>query len=508
LGLVFLGTAHGLSFWWSHAIASLIALQGLKKISQFYVFWLILLICFLCANEPRFSIEYFLLKVGFLGFALGFNWNKNTNTKRKVFLLLISIGLLESFGICFGEKGGFSLWLPVFLALYTDKKLQTKNIIIYILSSIVMFTQLKLSSILALISTIISKFKDKLLLLLIPIFPIIYFLFFDNLRHFFYKSLISRLFIWGACLKGFLNSPIWGQGFGTFAIDIPSFKIIRPIWGSRAGQELAHGHSLWAHYGFELGIIGLVILIVFFYLIFKQARPAFLPLLIISCFDNPLVSPQQFLISGLIFNGLINLQNKNFIQKKIPEKFSNKAQILVILIALGIFTMSIIGHFYYDRDDYNKAIKWDKYNSLYYLMQGSNFLNKNTIVSEFYFSQAVKLSPKIGYFYGYYSASLLANNKLMEAKIAINKAIKYSGPNEYWYLIKAFINLGQNKKDLYEKYMSLAVDLNPNIPILLQNPQLRSPDVIGTDKADVRVSSFYRRGKKLFLPIPYIDITY
>jgi hypothetical protein len=500
LALFFFGTAKGLSIWWAHGLASLLALRGLRQISHYYIFWVLLLISLFFASEPRFSIEYFLLKIGFLGLAISISQRKECS--KKFYWMFLTIGLLEALGLCWGERGGTLLWLPVFLSLYfpdiLDGILNTR--LAYLSSLALLLTQPKTTSLLSLVSVILTKIKSRITFLAIVVLcPLIYFSIFESCKHFLSKSLGSRIYIGASCLKGFIHSMIWGHGFGTFAIDIPVFRIIRDLWGSRATQQLAHGHSLFGHYGFELGLIGLGILAWVFVLVYQHARPAFLPLLIISCFDCPLVYPQQFLLAGLIFYPALKNSFRLW-----EISFKKTTKILITIIASAILGMSVIGHYYYDRANYERAIFWDRYNSLYHFMQGSYYLNKNTILSEKCFTDAVRLSPNIGYFYGYLSASLLANNKILPAEAAIKKALKSSGENAYWHVIIAFINLAQGKKDIYQKHMSRATALNPYIPILLKNPQYSSPDVIGSDAEDIRITSFYRRGEKIFLPIPYV----
>ncbi len=500
LALFFLGTAQGLSIWWAHGLASLLALRGLRQISHYYIFWFLLLICVFFASEPRFSLEYFLLKIGFLGLAISISQRQECS--KKFYWMFLVLGLIEALGLCFGERGGLLMWLPVFLSLYFSDPLNSffNARLVYFSSLALLLAQPKASSLVSLASVIFTKIKSRVIFwTLLILCPLIYFSFFESYKHFLSKSLGSRIYIGASCLKGFIHSVIWGHGFGTFAIDIPVFRIIRDLWGSRATQQLAHGHSLFGHYGFELGLIGLGILAWIFILVYRHARPAFLPLLIISCFDCPLVYPQQFLLAGLIFYpALKNL----FKLGEIPYKKITK--ILITIIAGVVFGISVIGHYYYDKANYERAIFWDRYNSLYHFMQGSYYLNKNTFLSEKYFTEAVRLSPNVGYFYGYLSASLLANNKIPPAEAAIKKALKSSGENAYWHVIMAFINLAQNKSDIYEKHMSKATALNPYIPILLENPQYGSPDVIGSDAGDIRITSFYRRGEKIFLPLPYV----
>ena len=502
LALFILGTAQGLSIWWVHALSAFLAIKGLRQVSHYYIFWLIFFLCIFCSTEPRFSIEYFLLKIGFLGLAFQENWRQEKQKSKKLFLIFITLGILEALGICYGERGGVLLWLSVFLALYFQNSYSNKvqKVFIYTSSFLLLLTQPKTSSLLSFIGITLTKVKSKIFFWSIIILsPLIYFSFFESYRHFLSKSLSSRIYIGGSCLKGFIDSPISGHGFGTFAMDIPAFRIIKNLWGSRGEQQLAHGHSIWGHYGFELGLIGILLLAIFFVLVFKHARPAFLPLVIISIFDCPLVSPQQFLLAGLIFYEPL----KNSI--KLWQLPSAKITKFIITIIAGfIFGISIIGHFYYDKANYERAIFWDRYNSLYYFMQGSYFLNKNTLISEKNFTEAVKLSPNIEYFYGYLSASLLANNKIDQAETAIKKALKTNNENAYWHVIMAFIKLAQGKNDLYQRHMSKATALNPYIPILLENPQYGSPDFIGSAKGDIRIISFYRKGEKLYLPLPYV----
>jgi len=360
LAVEFLGTAQGLSLWWAHAIASALAIWGLTSTSKFYLFWFLLILALLTATEPRFSLEFLILKAGFIGLALKQFWTQKTSQEKfiglSVIFLLMSV--LEFFGICYAERGSNLIWLPVFLALAGENILDKKPRLIYGISFLILLSQKKITSILGFLVLILERFKNKIFTLTILVsFLILNFCFKESFWHFLKKSILARLYIWGSCLKGFMADPIWGHGFGTFALDIPAYRILKNIWGARGNQQLSHAHNLFLNSAFEMGLVGCILITIFFIFIYKQYRPAFFPLLTILVLDCPLTNPHHYLLLALILTMAYdfnknNLSKKIFIFKQVSTKYSLLASVTGLAIGFYIFTFSVIGHYYYGLGDY------------------------------------------------------------------------------------------------------------------------------------------------------------
>lgn len=494
-----LGSPQGLAIWWVHLLAAIFALVNLHQVSRYYLFWICLLIALVFASEPRFSLEYVLLAAGFVAWSLGTWWQGLLENKRKNFLLIsfILLYLVDKLHYSFYEQGSLLLWLPVFLSLYFISLNTGSPRLIYSVSGLALLFSNKKTTILAFLASAAIYLKSKYVYIAGLVALGISFFFLENLQHFLEKSLISRLFIWYSSLQGWLAKPLLGHGFGTFAIDFPPYRSHIGAFGAQAHQQIGHGHGLFPHFLFEQGLLGLIVILVIFYLIYRNAKRAFLPLLIISLFDAPLVYFNQYLLAALIL--LPFLGHSIFSWMKFTFK---PAQYLAYVIALIIFIPSIIGHYYYDQDSIDSAIQWDSKNALYHFMKGADLINLDTIASEKSLERATQLSPNVSYFYGFLAATKLANHKFPEAQVAIAKALEMDGEDQYWYVLSAFSHYAD---EIYKQHYAKALELNPDMDELLRNPNYTATEFIGSKKSDARITAFYRKGHKVFLPLPYIQ---
>lgn len=497
-----LGSTKGLCIWWVHIFAAIFALLNIHRFSKFYLFWIMLAVAVLYASEPRFSLEYLILALGFAGTAYSPWWQNKSKEDKRNFLAIAFLSLLTTYFSkkVFYERGSLLLWLPVFFALYFNEKTQKNSIINFALAPVI-FLFNKKTTIVAYITNLVVYMRSRLFLLIGALMMITAFVYKTNIVKFFKKSFQSRLYIWASSFKGALAEPLFGHGFGTFTIDFPPHRIIdKAIFGARAQQQVAHGHNLFAHVAFEQGLLGLIVLGLIFYLIYKNAKPAFLPLLVISFLDASIVSFSQYLLAALLLVPFLKTEREYLFTKKIPEKLFVPAKLLTYLVAGLVLVSSCVGHFYYANNQLSKAVSWDRLNSLYYFMRGANRLNKDTVKSEKDFKAAIELSENVGYFHAFYAASLLANLKFEEAKQPIKKALDLSGGDAYWYLLSALIN--HEDKDLYKQHLGKALKKRPEIKELISNPNFTASEFIGGRHSDVRVSSFYRKGPRVFLPLP------
>ena len=89
LSIYFWGSPVGLSVFWGHLGASLISLFSLKNLYSSFIFWLLLILVIITAQEKRLSLEYFLLAVSFFALGADSSWNgdkANSFEKRKKIL--------------------------------------------------------------------------------------------------------------------------------------------------------------------------------------------------------------------------------------------------------------------------------------------------------------------------------------------------------------------------------------------------------------------------------------
>lgn len=493
-----------------HVLTAIISLLGLKYASRYYLFWLIFLIVISTSSSIRFSLEYFLLAAGLFACGANSKWLNTPSRKLSLSLVFVLLFAANQFKIGFYERGSLLIWLPVFLAAYfpLEKAFKSKagNLIINALAGIALFVSNKITSFVAFITLL----RSKILYALLTGSLIIGLISSDKVSTFISKSFMPRVHIWLSTLNGFWDSPLWGHGFGTFSLDFPEYRAHTNILGARIGEQVVHGHSTLFHYLFELGLVGILIIGILFFISYKKYPLIIAPLTVIICLDASLVNFNQFFLAGLILIPLwqtgSNTAKQNLlskISKEIPTQFKKPAHLLISLIAFGIFTISITGHYHYTFREYDQAINWDKYNSLYHFTRGADMLNQDSSTSLIDFKRAIELNPDISYYHGFLAAANLAENNLVAANQSIDKAIKLDGRDGYWYLIKAFSNY-QNK-DIYNKYLKKAYKLNPEIKSLLSDPNETSSQYIGqTRKGDPRISGFYRTGQPIFYPLPIV----
>jgi tetratricopeptide (TPR) repeat protein len=510
-----LGAPAGLSSWIFHTLAGVFILPSVPLLASRYIFWVLILISFFFSSESRFSLEYLLLAMGFFVWGAHPFWKNLSTQDRSKALAFIFLGIFIStkFGLIFSEPGSFYFLVPAWLAINFSKP-EAISFFTYSISGFLLIISNKTSILLGYLVSLLQVFKNKYIYLASGVLIFLSFFLGDSVEHFISKSFLQRLGIWGFSIYGFFQAPLFGYGFGTFSIDFPVFRSHGDIFGSKVHQHIVHGHSLLTHVLFEQGILGLFFLCILFYLIFKKARPAFLPFLLVSLADATLVSFSQYLLLGLFFLPLILRTEEETEENKIdlyikklflpvPLSIRPISVLLGFLLVIYIFLPSCLGHFYYDQKDFDRAIEWDKKNALYYFMRGSRSLNKDTPASEQDLTRAVELSPSISYFYGFLAAAQLSNGKTEEAKKNIAMAIEYDGADPYWQLLSAFINY--DNKALFQEHYELAVKKSPIIEELLLDPSSTASEYIGSEKSDVRISSFYRRGPKVFLPLPYLE---
>ena len=505
VSIIFWGSPIGISNFLGHCGTVLVSISTLKAVSKSLIFWGLILITIFFASESRLSLEYILYACGF--FALGFNKNlisnseENFKTKRIfLFLVFFIISVLDHLNLCLAEKGSLMLWMPVYLPLYFDN-INKKNIWVYLIFGTFTFFLNKISTLIAFIASL----RNKILYLASLFMILAYFYFRQNISGFFLKSFEPRIHIFISSFKGFLDKPIFGHGFGTFSLDFPPYRAHVNILGGRTSEYVIHGHSLFSHLSFELGIIGFLFIFIFFYLVYINRPQALIPLIIISLFDSPLVTFSQYLLAGILFAPFI--KNYGFLSKigllKINGFVRNVLFALAIIISGYSFIPSLAGHYFYSLGDLDNAIKWDKKNPIYYFTKGAKLLNKNTTQSEIDLKRAVELAPSVPYFFGFLGAAQLSNTEIKEAKITLEKAMKLDGRDGYWCLLYAYAN--NNNKEVFKEYINKAYKKEPEIKKLINDPTKSSDRYIGYSKdGDIRLAGFYRTGENIYFPLPIL----
>jgi tetratricopeptide (TPR) repeat protein len=508
VAIYILGSPDSFSNYFIHALALVFSLVFLYKLSRYYLFWFLLVICLFLSNYPRFSVEYFLIAMGFMSFGMSNWWLSLGKRDRAIGLssIFVTLVICHFVGLGFAEKGAFLRWIPIFLVLYFCPN---SNKTIYGISGLILVLSNKTSALVSFLSIFVMKYKKLFVVILSLIIIGTGVFYLEGAKLFFERSINSRVFIWSSCIKGFLASPILGHGFKNFVLEYPNYKIIGQSWATFRYQQVAHGHSLIFHYLFELGLIGIAILALFFNLIYKKAPLAFVPFLILSFIDIPISFFSEFLLASLIFAPFLTKKNLNekklvlFLTAKLPHCFKLFSIIILYAISLWSFIPSAVGHYYYDKQDYSRAIQWDKQNSLYYFMRGAVIMQSNPYQAKSDYQQAIKLSPTIGYYYGYLSLIELSLNNYEAANAAIQEAMRLSGSNPYWNFIAALANFKDH--EIFWNYFNKANYAQPKIYELACDPNTVASLSIGQRDSDIRVMSFFRTGPLLMVPLPYIS---
>lgn len=490
-----------MTLWWGHLGLIIFALFNLHRASQYYLFWITLLIGFFFASEPRFSLEYLLITSSCIAFASQPWWTNKTEKERKYILIALFIMIFIIHRTDYGlyERGSLLIWAPIFLSLYYTKK-NKESFITYFLSGIALSFSTKTTIVLAYLAQIAKFIKVRYLLAIATCMLVFSFIYIEKIHRFIQLSLLSRIFIWQSSIEGWLAKPIFGHGFATFAIDFPPFRSHNDTFGARLHQQVAHGHGFFTHYLFEQGLFGLALCLILFYLVYKHARPAFLTLMITSILDATLMVFNQYILAALI---LVPFLKPNFAFKQLKPSWHEYAKPVAYAIAAIIFISSAVGHYYYSQGAFNKAIKWDQFNSLYHFSRGTDLLNRNIQESLISLEKATELSPNISYFHGFLAAARLANRQFEEADKSADQALFMDGPEPYWLIIKAFANYSHDKA-LFKDLLTQALKRNPEISKILKDPRYQANSYIGQANSDARIHAFFRTGPIIALPLPYL----
>lgn len=511
--LVFLVSPIVLSFWWAHALISIFVLWNISKLSKYYLFWFLFFTVVLFSTETRLSLEYFLIASSLIAFSISDAWQSVSRKNKSLILILIFFGFFIVDYINYGwvEKGSAIMLLPVFLATYFPlSKLNfkiTQNSMnkasIYMTSFLVILFSNKRTTLLGYLASLKNLFSRKVLVFFSLLILGLSFLVKDNLTNFYRKSIEPRTLIWQAAAKGFQDKPIFGHGFGTFTLDFPPYRMQNPgVIGAQETEYVVHGHSQIFHSLFEMGILGAFIFIALLVLIFKYANNAFLPFLVISLFNVSFQSFTQIFLLALIFNPFEN--NEKIFAKIEKGKFRKVLQIVLVVFASIVMLMSSLAHYFFDQNQVSKAIRIDSLHPLYHFSRGARKINQDIEKSQRDLKRAVELAPGVGYMRGFYAATLLGTGNLEEAKLHIEKSLKQMGKDPYLLILSSFIN--RDNKKLAENQYNEALKLNPDLEFLLKDSSYSADEFIGVRSSNPRIMSFYRMGRKIYLPLPYVGI--
>jgi O-antigen ligase len=512
--ILFFSSTYFMSYWWAHAVTCILACANLRLISKYTLTWILIANTVIFSNQTRFSLEFLLIALGLSAWAFRDQYlNTSKNQKLLTFLSLILISVAFTLiDKSLNERYAFLSWLPVLITLYfpiKDKLFEKNNLISSILSTILVLFSSKKSVILGFFAQYLSVIRSAKSFLLLGIITTIFFfssfIFQDNIKDFYNKSISPRLIIWQSAAKGFLNKPIGGNGFGIFPMEInANRKSVHKI-GGKLNEHLNHAHNNFLHIAFEQGVIGLSLFALLLWFLYKNHTGCFWTFLVISMLDASLVYSTQYFLAALIFIPAI-LNGKPLIDKKfflLPPRYQNFSYRILLLICLISFGFSVIGHYYYEHKQYGLAIKFDSDHSLYQFFAGIKEFKKNKITEAIpFFEKSISLSKNYGFQQGFLATCYYMAGEQAKAIKWISESIRLDGDEAQWKYIAYHIY-----KDSDPKYaMQLKEEAIARNPLLVYYDKGIMPPKLSTigglENSSSWINSFQRRAETVYLPTP------
>ena len=514
LVILFFSSTYFMSYWWAHALTSVLACLFLKKISKYYISWILIANAFFFSNQPRFSLEFILVTLGLSAWAFSDQYLK-ISKKQKIILILSLIGIslvCTAIGKSLNENNSLLAWVAVLISLYFPIKeniFEKKNLIASSIATVLVLFSSKKSVILGFFAQYLSAVRSikSFLILTISALAIFLgsFLFQDDIKLFYNKSISPRLIIWQSTANGFIHKPLTGNGFGIFPMEINTYReSVRKI-GGKLNEHLNHAHNNLLQVAFEQGLVGLSLYLLLFIFLFTHHRSCFWAFLTLSLLDANLVYSTQYFFAALIFVPSI-LEKDALFDKKffvLPHKYQNFAHYILLLICLVTFSFSVVGHYYYEKKDYATAIKFDPKHSLYQFFVGvENFKKGDYEEAIDHFENSVALSKNHGFQQGFLAVTYHLLHKRKQALKWVSESIRLAGDEAQWKYIAHFIYKATDPE--YAKQLKFeALTINPVLKYYekgLVPPKQAS--IGGFAGSNNWVNSYQRRGEQVFIPIP------
>lgn len=514
IGILFFSSTYFMSYWWAHAITCIIACVNLRLISKYTITWILIANTVFFSSQTRFSLEFLLITMGLSAWAFQDQY-QNTNKKQKFFLVLSLILISVVFTIIgknLNERFAFLSWLPVLISFYfpiKERLFEKNNLTSSLLSTILVLFSSKKSVILGFFAQYLSVIRSAksfiLLVLVATSFFFSSFIFQDNIKDFYDKSISPRLIIWQSAAKGFLNKPIGGNGFGIFPMEINTYRNTVHKIGGKLNEHLNHAHNNFLHIAFEQGLIGLSLFALLLWFLYTNHPGSFWTFLVISMLDASLVYSAQYFIAALIFIPAI-LNNKPLIDKKfflLPTRYQNFTYRILLLICLISFSFSVIGHYFYEQKQYGLAIKFDSDHSLYQFFEGIKEFKKNKITEAIpFFEKSISLSKNYGFQQGFLATCYYMTGEQENAMKWIAEAMKLDGDEAQWKYIAYHIYTNSDPKYAMQlKEEAIA----SNSLLLYYDKGIMPPKLStigGSENSTAWINSFQRRSEIVYLPTP------
>jgi O-antigen ligase len=512
--ILFFSSTYFMSYWWAHAVICILACLFLKKASRYSITWILIANAFLFSNQTRFSIEFVLIAIGLSAWALSDQYLRTTKNQKIILVAsLITISVIFTLiGKSLNEKYAFLAWLPILVSFYfpiKNKLFQKDNLIASIIPMIIASFSSKKSIILGFFAQYIAAVRSiKSFLILIFSASVIFlvsFLYQDNIKDFYGKSMSPRLIVWQSAANGFSHKPLGGNGFGIFPIEINNYRESVHNIGGNLNKHLNHAHNNFLHIAFEQGVIGLALFALLSLFLFRYHPSCFWTLTVLSMLDASLVYSAQYLIASLIFLPSILKKEALFDQRYfvLHTKYQKFAYKLILFISLVTFGFSVIGHYFYDIKKYDMAIKFDSDHSLYQFFSGiENFKENKLEEAVFHFEKSINLSKNHGFQQGFLAVTYYSLGKGEKSIKWISESLRLAGDKAQWKYIAHFLYKNVNP-ELSEKLKFEAINENPLLAYYEKGilpPKLSS--IGGPEGSNFWINSYQRRGEKVYLPNP------
>jgi O-antigen ligase len=514
--ILFFSSNYFMSYWWAHAVICILATLFIKRISKYYITWILIINASLFSNQTRFSTEFLLIALGLSAWALSDQYLKTTKNQKIILsMTLITISVIFTLlGKSLNEKYSLLAWLPILVSFYfpvKEKLFQNNNFIATSIAVALTSLSSKKSILLGYFAQYIStlrSIKSRLALAACAIAIFLFsFVFQDDLKNFYGKSIHPRIIIWQASINGFLHKPIGGNGFGIYSMEINSYRKFVYKIGGKLNKHLDHAHNNFLHVAFEQGLIGIGLFLLLLVFLLIHHNPCFWTLITLSIFDANLVYSSQYLLASMIFLPSI-LDKEPLLDKKffvLPFKYQNFAYQIILFLCLINFGFSVIGHYHYDNKNYDMAIKFDSEHSLYQFFLGVERYKKNKLAEAIVgFEKSIKLSKNHGFQQGFLAVSYYMLGEKEKAAKWISEGLRLSGNEAQWKYVAHLLYLDIDPS-FSKKIKAEALSQDPILSYYdkgLMPPKLSF--IGGYQDSYFWIKSYQRRGEKVFLPTPQI----
>ncbi len=301
----------------------------------------------------------------------------------------------------------------------------------------------------------------------------------------------KRTNVWISSLKIIKEKPFFGIGIGNFKYGFLKHNFGTTGTISKFGKFAQFAHNEFLNIGAETGIIGMILLILFFIIfykeILKEKEKSFSTMLSIICVSGILCQSMfDFNLHLPIFSVVLIFLITIGIRKQINEESLILTRFFSVfsLILIIITTALVLSEIFYKKGNYPIAQRLVPFNSTYYLktpsidnlkkamkfdplnaslhkkLADTYFNNNNLMHSLYHYKQAIRLSPYNAFYYFSLGAYYYNRKEYKNALSVFKKAthLERNFLKARFYLAKCYQMLNQEELALKEFYNILQLN--------------------------------------------------